>query len=42
MLRKKQIKRKLKKEKTDWGKVLADTIAQTTALLSFILLIQRL
>ncbi len=30
------------KEKTDWGKILADTLAQTTALLSFILLIQRL
>lgn len=34
--------KKEKKEKTDWGKILADTIAQTTALLSFILLIQRL
>ncbi len=34
--------RKTPREKTDWGKILADTIAQTTALLSFILLIQRL
>ncbi len=30
------------KEKTDWGKILSDTIAQTVALLSFILLIERL
>jgi protein involved in polysaccharide export with SLBB domain len=30
------------KKEVDWGKVLADSIAQATALLSFILLIQRL
>lgn len=39
---KKKDKEKSDKEKTDWGKILSDTIAQTTALLSFILLIQRL
>lgn len=38
----KKDKDKEKKEKTDWGKILSDTIAQTTALLSFILLLQRL
>ena len=39
--KKKEIKKSDRKE-VDWGKVLADTIAQATALLSFILLIQRL
>ena len=39
---KKVEKDKTPKEKTDWGKILSDTIAQTVALLSFILLIERL
>ena len=39
--KKKEVKKGDKKE-VDWGKVLADSIAQATALLSFILLIQRL
>ena len=39
---KKAEREKTPKEKTDWGKILSDTIAQTVALLSFILLIERL
>ncbi|MBL7818155.1 MAG: SLBB domain-containing protein [Saprospiraceae bacterium] len=39
--KKKEVKKGERKE-VDWGKVLADSIAQATALLSFILLIQRL
>lgn len=39
--KKKEAKKSDRKE-VDWGKVLADSIAQATALLSFILLIQRL
>ncbi len=39
--KKKEAKKGDRKE-VDWGKVLADSIAQATALLSFILLIQRL
>ncbi len=39
--KKKEVKKGEHKE-VDWGKVLADSIAQATALLSFILLIQRL
>ena len=39
---KKPEKDKTPKEKTDWGKILSDTLAQTVALLSFILLIERL
>jgi protein involved in polysaccharide export with SLBB domain len=39
---KKKESKKGDRKEVDWGKVLADSIAQATALLSFILLIQRL
>ena len=35
-------KEKVKKEETDWGKVVANSIAQVTAVLSLVILVQRL